>query len=287
VKPNFFFIGPDKAGSTWLYEALGRHKQVYLPNAKELFFFDRFYHLGWDWYEKYFKGAGKEHKIVGEICHDYLFSPLACERIARDLPEAKLMVCLREPVERAFSAYLYMVKQGRVTTDFETAIEEKDELIDHGRYAKHLERYLRVFGSERIHVAIFDDLVSDPQRFFDEVCNFLEIERMLLPAELRKTVLPAARPRSLFWAKVIRGMGWCIRCLGLPQLVTYAKNSAFVNHLLYTPYHMDEKPKMSPKTRMDLRTIFLPEIQQLSDLVGYDFCNRWGYTSINDSANIE
>lgn len=286
-RPNFLFIGPNKAGSTWLYEALSRHKHVYLPGVKELLFFDYFYGRGWSWYESYFKEAGEGCHVIGEISHDYLFSPLACERIARDLPSAKLMVCLREPVQRAFSEYLYMLKQGRIETDFDTAIRDVDELIDHGRYAKHLSRYLETFGCEQIYVAVFDDLVADSQRFFDGVCDFLEIERMQLPPELRRNVLPAARPRSMFWAGLASSIGWHARRLGMPKLVTFIKGSTFVNRFLYSVYQPGEKPEMAPATRNYLRTMFLHEIQRLDELLGSNFCSRWGYASANGTMDVD
>lgn len=284
-RPNFLFIGPDKAGSTWLYEALSRHRQAYLPDVKEFFFFDRYYQWGWRWYESYFKDAGQESSVIGEISHDYLFSPLACERIARDLPSVKLMVCLREPAQRAFSAYLYMVKQGRVKTDFDTALREVDELIDHGRYAKHLTSYLETFGRGRIHVAVFDELAEDPQRFFDGVCDFLNIERMPLSAELRQNVLPASEPRSPFWAGLARRAGWQARRAGMLQLVNRVKDSTLVNRLLYRAYQPETKPRMSASAREHLCAEFAPEIERLDALLAADFSSRWGYRE--DSNTVE
>ncbi len=233
MKPNFLFIGPDKSGSTWLYNALAQHEQVYVPKAKELFFFDQFYEYGWNWYSNYFAQASHLHSVVGEISHDYLFSPLACERIARDIPDVKLMVCLREPAQRAFSAYLYMVKQGRVTSDFDTAIRNIDELIDHGLYAKHLGHYLTRFKRNQIHVSVFDNLTIDPQVVFDDICDFLDIEHMLLPAELKKKRLPAARPRFRYGASVARKIGWKIRCMGLPELVGRVKRFSLLARMNY------------------------------------------------------
>jgi hypothetical protein len=276
-RPNFIFIGPDKSGSTWLYKALREHKDVYLPRVKELFFFDRFYPRGWQWYATYFAEAPKDCRIIGELSHDYLFSELACKRIARDIPFVKLMVCLREPVQRAFSAYLYMVKQGRVRSDFDVAIKEIDELIDHGCYAKHLERYLDAFDRERIHVAVFDDLVESPQLFFDRICGFLGVEVMELPAKLRENVLPAARPRSTFAAALAKNIGRVVRYIGMPGVVAAIKDSEIVNRALYVAYNSENKPVISQSTEHYLRELFLPEIQRVDDLLGFDLCGRWGY----------
>lgn len=275
--PNFLFIGPDKAGSTWLYEALKRHRQVYLSSVKELFFFDRFYDNGWDWYTRYFKGAGEHHRVVGEICHDYLFSRLACQRIAQDLPAARLMVSLREPSQRAFSEYLYLIKLGLLGCDFETALQQVDELIDNGRYATHLSRYLAHFPRDQIFVAVFDDLTADPQRYFDKLCDFLGLERIELSNEVREMVLPAAKPRFRHVAKFARQVGWQVRKLGLPGVVGRVKESALLSRLLYSPYKAGEKPEMSPEARRYLHDVFSPEIERLDAMLGTEFRTRWGY----------
>jgi hypothetical protein len=275
--PNFLFIGPDKAGSTWLYQALKQHREVYLPHVKELFFFDRFYDRGWRWYLRFFKQAGEQHRVVGEICHDYLFSHLACQRIARDLPSVKLMVCLREPSQRAFSEYLYMIKQGLLACDFETALRQVDGLIDRGCYAKHLGYYLEHFRRDQIYVAVFDDLWADPQRFFDRICDFLGLQHASLSTELRRKVLPAAKPRLRHVAKMGRRIGWEVRRLGLPGVVEQVKDSPLLNRLLYIPYGPKERPEMSSWAREYLREVFSPELQRLDALLGAHFCIRWGY----------
>lgn len=277
--PSFLFIGPDKAGSTWLYEALRTHHQVYLSPVKELFFFDRFYQKGWRWYGRYFRDAREDHRVVGEICHDYLFSPLACQRIASDLPSVKLMVCLREPVQRAFSEYLYRFKVGDLACDFETALEEIDDLIDHGRYIKHLSRYLEHFKRDQIFVAIFDDLVVNPQRFFDCLCDFLGLEHIGLPGELRQRVLPAAKPRLRRVAKFARGISWKVRRMGFPGVVGRIKESALLDRVLYSPYQPNERPRISSETRERLHEIFAPEVEQLDTLLGTNLSARWGYSS--------
>lgn len=275
--PNFLFIGPDKSGSTWLYEALKRHSQVFLPRVKELFFFDQFYDKGWRWYGDYFRDAGEQHRVVGEVCHDYLFSRLACQRIALDLPSAKLMVCLREPSQRAFSEYLYRIRIGLLACDFETALRKDDGLIDHGCYAKHLRYYLEHFRRDQIYVAVFDDLVADPQRFFDGICDFLGLEHTALSSERKQKVLSAARPRFPQVTKIGRWMGSEFRRWGLPGVVAQVKESALFNRFFFIPYGSLEKPEMSLRAREYLRAVFSPELRKLDALLGAKFCARWGY----------
>ena len=181
-RPNFLYIGPDKAGSTWIDRILRHHPQVGMGSAKETFYFDRYFHKGEGWYLRHFsKAVG--FQVVGEVSHDYLFDPRCCERIAGCLPDVRLMVCLREPARRAFSAYLYMLRQGRPMGTFEAALGHCPELIDHGRYATHLEPYLATFGRERVHLAIFDDLQQTPQAFADALFDFLGLDACRLPGD--------------------------------------------------------------------------------------------------------
>lgn len=276
--PNFLFIGPDKSGSTWLYQTLRLHSQVFLPSVKELFFFDRFYAKGWNWYGSYFKGAGERHRIVGEICHDYLFSLLACERIARDLPHVKLMVCLREPAQRAFSQYLYMLKVGLLDCDFESALQSENELIEHSCYLRYLSGYFQRFRRDQIYVAIFEDLVTDPQRFFDGICNFLNVERVILPNQLQEKVLPAGKPKLRRVAKLARGVGWNIRRLGFPGIVGRVKDLPLLARLLYSSNGTNGMHSMSLGAQAYLRKIFTPEVQRLDELLATNLSARWGYS---------
>ena len=112
VLPNLIYIGPDKAASTWFFQLFRAHPEIFVTPAKDVYFFDRYFDKGLDWYAQQFEG-GEGHQVVAEISHDYLISPIAAERIRETLPNTKLMVCLREPCDRAFSCYLHMVKSGQ------------------------------------------------------------------------------------------------------------------------------------------------------------------------------
>ena len=101
--PNFLYVGPDKAGSSWLHEVLLKHPDVYLTPAKDLYFFDRYYDHGLAWYLAHFAPA-TDQAVVGEVCQDYLFHPEAAQRIRDSLGTARFMVTLRDPADRAMAA---------------------------------------------------------------------------------------------------------------------------------------------------------------------------------------
>src|SRR3712207_2624740 len=202
--PNFLYIGPDKAGSSWLHEVLIRHPSIFLTEAKDLYFFDRYYDRGLDWYRAQFRRAEAGHEIVGEVCQDYLFHPQAASRIHQDLGAVRMMVTLREPAERAYSSYLYMLKHGEEVGTFREALSNRTELLEHSRYGSALRRYLEIFPREALHVALFDDLQRDPQVFIDQVTDWLGVERLPLDAELLQARLPASEARSRMLARLVK-----------------------------------------------------------------------------------
>ena len=100
---------------------------------------------------------------VGEISHSYLSSAEAPARIAAVNPRMLLLTSLREPVDRAFSDYLDLIKNQQFDGSFEAAIERFPRLLDRGRYATHLERYLEIFPAEQLHLSLFDDPRPTPR----------------------------------------------------------------------------------------------------------------------------
>jgi len=168
-KPNFLFIGPDKSGSSWLYHVLSRHPDCFVPAAKDIYYFDRYFAKGEAWYLRHFADAPATAIAVGELSHDYLFSPLAAQRIAQSLPDVALLACLRNPIERSFSQFQYMRRSGEVGDDFWAAVQKFPKIIDNSRYLKHLRPYLTAFPRAQVHLLVFDDLAADPAAFGAQV----------------------------------------------------------------------------------------------------------------------
>lgn len=272
--PNFLYVGPDKAGSTWLADVLDAHPDVCVAAAKDTYFFTDGYDHGLAWYARHFRG-GHGARVVAEVCHDYLFSADACRRIARDLPDVRLMLCLRKPSDRAFSAYLHARKHGLCQGPFEQAIGDIDVLVDHGRYATHLRPYLAAFGRDRIYVGVFDDLRSDPQRFSDELFEWLGVAPMALPPRLRRPRLAASAPRSVRLARWTKAGARRARAHGLARLVGAVKRSPGVQRALYRPYASD-RPRADDTTLRAVDRLLAAEVVAVDQLLGLDLANRWG-----------
>ena len=196
--PDFLVLGAQKAGTTALYEYLRRHPRITGPSWKEVSFFDRHWARGERWYRGNFPNVTRtREKLVGEASPSYVFHPLAPQRVREVVPDARLVVLVRNPVDRAHSQYNHEVALGREPLPFEEALDAEEERLRgedermaadpryfsrewwshtyqaRGRYAEQLERWLAVFPRERLLVLSSDDLGSDPARAHAQVLGFL------------------------------------------------------------------------------------------------------------------
>jgi hypothetical protein len=275
--PTFAYIGTSKAGSTWLFNALAGHPDVFLASNKGLYFFDQHVDRGPQWYLDHFRSAG-DAVAAGEISHSYLSSPEAAARIAEFNPGMRLLVCLREPVDRAFSDYLDLVKNAQFDGSFSAALEQFPRLLARGRYATHLQRYLDVFPREQVHVSLFDDLRADPQAYADGVFDFLGVRRVELPPADLKSRMPAGTPRSTALATAAKSVSKLAKRTGLRRLRSRVKRSVVVRQALYRPY-TDDRPTIDPALAAELRRDFADEVFRLDSMLGRPVSERWGYDS--------
>jgi lipopolysaccharide transport system ATP-binding protein len=202
--PDFLILGAQKAGTTALYAYLRWHPEITGPSFKEISFFDRHYARGERWYRAHL--PVRQGSIVGEASPSYLFHPLAPERVARMVPDARLIALLRNPVDRAFSHYQHEVALGREPLSFEEAVASENERMEgeleqmlrdpsyfshawwnytylaRGRYAEQLERWFAFFAREQLLVLFTDELGEDPGGTYRRVLDFLGAETRDLPS---------------------------------------------------------------------------------------------------------
>jgi hypothetical protein len=199
--PSFLLIGAQRAGTTSLYAQLLRHPQVLPSLRKEVQYFTLYHARGEAWYRAHFPteaALAARRAVTGEATPYYLFHPLAPERAAALLPEARLLVLLREPVARAFSHYQHSRARGREPLGFEAALEREAERLAaeadrpgfahqhfsyfaRGCYAQQLRRWLAVFPRERLLVLRFEELEADPSACVDRAVAFLGLPPAALP----------------------------------------------------------------------------------------------------------
>ncbi len=268
MQPNFLFIGPDKTGSSWMYEMLRQHPNCYVPLCKDIYFFDRHYERGLEWYCALFHDANASHTAIGELSHNYLFSPAAALRIRNYLPDAKLIVCLRHPVERIFSHYLYMIRSGRTQNSFEHALGHYPELLNNSLYYRHLQEYFRRFKRAQIKILFFQDLKTNSRLFAKQLFEFINLPFIPdLPYE--KVVLATSLPRNFALAFLAKRGASAARDWGLVNWVGTIKRSA-ITKILYKPIAPQARPIISPDTVTELLEIFRDDTLALQDLLQTD-----------------
>lgn len=204
--PDFVVLGTIRGGTTAFYHYLTRHPGVGGATFKELHYFDRKYTKGPLWYRAHFPTEVRKHRIettlhhpfvVGEATPHYLFNPRVPERVATVLPDAKLMVLLRNPVERAFSHYRLCLQGNVETRSFAECVAEEERHIEaglddycrlvgdsrsarhsylaHGLYAAHLQRWFRYVPRERLLIMKSEDFFADPAATLHEAFAFLGV----------------------------------------------------------------------------------------------------------------
>ena len=251
-RPDFLYIGIARAGSTWLFEMLRQHPDVFIPPAKDLYFFDRFFNKGLDWYLSHFQHAGHA-KAVGELSHDYYFSEEATTRIQEALPNVRLICCLREPVGRLVSGYVYnrttSLRSGVSLADYAA----QDEIVTQFEYYGHLKRYLECFERERVLVVFYEEMIRNPESFMREIYRFLGVDDSFVPPNLHERINPSRNARAESLALFAYRFAQRLRRLGLANLVGRIKESKLLNRLLYRAPTEGLAEKPSPELIAALR----------------------------------
>lgn len=206
MEPDFIMIGAQRCGTTSLFRALMAHPQVVRPIMhKGVNYFDLNYARGMSWYRGHFpiaeiarrKTARYGCPVLFEASGYYLYHPFALERAARDMPSVKLVAMLRDPVERAFSAYKHERARGFERESFEKALELEDERLvgeidrmrddlsyesfchrhhsyrHRGQYAEQLERILGLFPSDQLHIVESEEFFDKPEDQYARLVTFL------------------------------------------------------------------------------------------------------------------
>ena len=210
ILPNFIIIGAMRSGTTSLARYLGAHPQVFMAAKKEVHFFDFHFDRSLDWYARHFARAGGK-TAVGEATPGYMYNERAIARMARLVPQARLIVVLRNPVDRAYSHYWLNRARGHEPLDFAAAIAVEPErlanpklefgrrgvYLEGSRYLKYLLRVCRYYPRSALHVVIFEDLRDEPRAVYAAVCRFLGVGESFLPPNLGRPINRFVAFRSL------------------------------------------------------------------------------------------
>ena len=228
--PDFLVIGTKRGGTTSMIKYLRRHPAI-LPmwpgveNAKKTFYFDENYHRGDQWYRSHFPSNLQRRRVekhvgvrpqTGEAAPYYMFHPLVVDRVAETMPQVKVLVLLRNPVDRIWSHYNERVNAGTETLTFREALEAEEgrlrgeaeriiaegdyyserhdfcSYLARGRYLEHLDPWLERFYPNQLHIVRSEDLYRQPQAVLPQVHRFLGLPEVPPPAKHRYNYVPAS-----------------------------------------------------------------------------------------------
>ena len=202
--PDFIIIGAQRCGTTSLYTYLSEHPFVDPAFVKEVHFFDNNYHKGLRYYRSFFPIRRKKDTITGEASPYYFFNPYASERIFKTISNVKLILLLRNPVDRAFSHYHHEVKMGYERLPFREAIRQegkrlKDELekmlknekyhsfnhqhysyLSKGLYINQIKQWIKYFKIQNILIIKSEDFFYNPRKIYDDVTSYLNLSKYKL-----------------------------------------------------------------------------------------------------------
>ena len=188
VKPAFIVIGAIKAATTWIQKQLQAHPDIYMPDV-EPHYFSSEYNRGPAYYDGLFRPA-PFGAVLGEKSADYLAHPHAAERIAHCYPDVKILVQLRNPVDRAYSDYKMLYRRGTIQDGPEQYLKAlhsaQPRLLENGRYAEHLSRWLKLFPTANILPFLFEDVRERPQETLDMACRFIGVDPLIVGAGARR-----------------------------------------------------------------------------------------------------
>jgi hypothetical protein len=278
VLPNFLIIGAMKAGTSSLYQYVGGHPQVFMPEQKELQYFGR---DDWEgrlaWYEAQFDGAGGA-VAVGEASTNYSKYPSipnAADQIATVVPKVKIVYVIRHPIDRAVSHYMHSVLRGREDRPIDVALTADPKYLDVSRYAMQIDRYLERFPRQQLLVIRSDDLRHRRRETVARVFAYLGVDPNVVPPtsqdEFYRTDERRERHPRL---QRVRRAGWYRPAL---DAIPIGMRQAMWRRLEpLATWRVDRRRgEISPDLRGDLESRVRDDVARLRGYLGPDF-DGWG-----------
>lgn len=281
--PDFLIIGAQKCGTTSLYEYLTQHPQIVSATRKEVHFFDLNYALGLEWYKSKLGEVDQLNSICGEASPYYIFHPQVPQRVYQHFPQVKLIVLLRNPVDRAISHYYHELNRLKAETlPIEEAIDREPKrlqgelekletdpnyysynhqhytYLSRGLYLEQLQRWMALFPREQFLILSSEEFWEKPDRTLAEVLNFLQLPSLQLdayPSHNAGNYSPVVQPRKPPILQKVRS--WWKHLL-------FQADTNLTENLVNTA-------GVSPFLRQKLNRYFQEPNQQLSAFLQRDF----------------
>ncbi len=285
--PNFYILGAQKSGTTWLTSMLRQHPEIFIPRQKEINYFNRVenFSLGREWYENHFNDHGNA-TAIGEATPEYLGVNLTQEtakvvdRIKALTPNARFIISLRNPVTRAVSGLLHDMRQGRMSawsnldTEFDLLFSRRHpchHVLAFGHYGEQIRSFLRHFPVHRFKFIIYEqDILSNRRETLRCLCQFLRVQTDFAFQHVDVRINPAIQTR----------MGMVLAQLPFHKIHT--RGSALGRFLgwKFERFGLGKQLPISDDTRRRLYRYYVADRKELSQIVGHDL-EIWDTDKLN------
>lgn len=267
VWPNFFIVGVAKAGTTSLYEWLAQHPQIYMSAIKEPHYFtndltsipaliikERGQYL------KLFAGA-QQAQARGEASASYFpYAKIVAPRIAEVVPDARIIVLLRDPIERAHSDYVMYGRQGRESMSFYDALQKsKHRQIYIQKYAEPLHQFLQVFRAENVLVLMFEDMKHKPRVVLQQIARFLHVDE----TSMQNVNLTVENTGGIPRGKIAQLLLRVRQQIPIQEFALPRSMKSLLRDAILAP-----KPAIDAKTLNYLRPLFDHDVTEVEKLLG-------------------
>lgn len=283
-KVDFLGIGAERGGTTWLAKCLEEHPEINFAKMKEVFFFNKFdphflkaanpnYERGLIWYQSNF--WPEKSGLRGEFSPTYLFDMEAARRIKKHNQEVKLVLVLRDPVDRAYSQYLNDVSMGLVPEiGFEKAVKKYKSLLEKGLYAKYLKTYFTLFPRKNFFICLNEDIQTKPAATVKKLYSFLGLkDTNFKPECLYRKVDPVVRSRIPWFNSLLVRAQYVFSGGRLGFFLAFIEKSGLKKFAIYLKTINTKETKKEPikiSTRRKLQKFYTESVKELEKLINRD-----------------
>ncbi|MCB1986464.1 MAG: sulfotransferase [Burkholderiales bacterium] len=288
MKINFIGIGAQKCASTWIHRVLSDHPEVNVYPGKEIDFFSVYFDRGYQWYERQLNDIGKT-KAVGEVSTSYFTDSDSPARVFGYNPDMRIILSLRDPIERAYSHHLHEVRLQHITgknLTFEAGLENNPMYLLQSRYSLHLKRWLEAFPINQILVLFQENIRDDPFKQSRRLYQFLELSDAHHSEFINKKVNKSQRAKYPGIENFTQYAGQLGRALGAGNFVEKIKNNNWIRRLRQSNV-VDLRqiiPSIQPSTRKHLQELLADDMFELSRQLGRTDLPWPIWKSLNDNS---
>jgi hypothetical protein len=285
---DFVIAGAQKSGSTSLHGYLRQHPDIFLPAVKEIPFFlkDEAYEQGTSYLDRFYSDL-RDEKVIG-LAHAHILSfPWTASRMRTHNPRMKVLAVLRNPIDRAHSAYWHARRHGWEECEtFEEALSKEKErrvgsyveranfsYVGHGYYAERLKYFIDTFSRENVKAVLTEDLAEHGKETLSQILEWLGVDPACGDIDLRRRANLAAMPRLMWLQRLIKSRNTPLKQLYyrlIPEGLRFYIRHSVAKRIIELNLSGFEYPAMRLETRERLAEHFRPYNEMLAELIGRD-----------------